>query len=394
MALLSTRDVKQAFPYTPLATLPTAVERLDKLTARLGVDLWVKRDDQTSAVYGSSHLRKIEFLLADAQRRGARRIVTFGGVGSNWVVAWAAHARRLGMNVHAVVVAQPLTRQVRKNLLLAQHYGVDLHYAPTLAGAVGLSAFPGAGVLFSRLFIRLLVRERCVPYVIRPGGAMPLGCLGSALSGLELAEQIRQGDCPRPDRLFVTSSTAGTLAGLLAGLALAGMALPVVGVRVAERLFTNSWKIRRLAARTLNLLRRQVPDALSNGACILPPFEIVDDYFFREYGAPIAPAEAAVDIARADAGLALEGTYTGRTFAAFLAWAERRENRGHTAMFWNTYSGVDHSSLLESADWRRLPQKLWKYFDGTLALEEERVHRGSSDAASTESREHWPRVEV
>ncbi len=78
--------------------------------------------------------------------------------------------------------------------------------------------------------------------------------------------------------------------------------------------------------------------------------------------------EAAVAVARDEAGLTLEGTYTGKTFAAVLAWASLPENRGRRALFWNTYSSADFSEILKRADWRELPKRLWKYFDGSLPL--------------------------
>ncbi len=89
-----------ALPSLPIAHLPTPLERLQRLRAALGGDaagvprLWVKRDDAIGLAVGGNKVRKLAYLLADAQARGARKVVSFGGLQSNFLRArWhqAAH---------------------------------------------------------------------------------------------------------------------------------------------------------------------------------------------------------------------------------------------------------------------------------------------------------------
>ena len=53
-------------PRLRLGTLPTPVEPLPRLSARLGCQLFVKRDDMTGIAFGGNKVRKLEFVLADA----------------------------------------------------------------------------------------------------------------------------------------------------------------------------------------------------------------------------------------------------------------------------------------------------------------------------------------
>ena len=56
----------EALPYAALADLPTPVERLDRLGAEFAVgQLFIKRDDQTGALFGGNKVRKLEFLLGN-----------------------------------------------------------------------------------------------------------------------------------------------------------------------------------------------------------------------------------------------------------------------------------------------------------------------------------------
>ncbi|MEZ4235526.1 MAG: pyridoxal-phosphate dependent enzyme [Myxococcota bacterium] len=56
-----------------LARAPTPLERLERLSAETGLDLWVKRDDLTGLGLSGNKVRKLEFLLADAVRAAPTR---------------------------------------------------------------------------------------------------------------------------------------------------------------------------------------------------------------------------------------------------------------------------------------------------------------------------------
>ena len=63
-----------SLPYLPVLEGPTPVQELTDLSYRTGGPVWCKRDDLTSAVYGGNKVRKLGFLIADAQRREADRV--------------------------------------------------------------------------------------------------------------------------------------------------------------------------------------------------------------------------------------------------------------------------------------------------------------------------------
>jgi len=64
------------FPKVRLGHLPTPLEPMDRLSEILGGPrLWVKRDDCTGLSSGGNKTRKLEFLMADAQSKGADTII-------------------------------------------------------------------------------------------------------------------------------------------------------------------------------------------------------------------------------------------------------------------------------------------------------------------------------
>jgi 1-aminocyclopropane-1-carboxylate deaminase/D-cysteine desulfhydrase-like pyridoxal-dependent ACC family enzyme len=262
-------------------------------------------------------VRALEFLLADAERRGHRRLITTGGTGSNWLLCVAFYASRIGATLDALVFAQPDGERVRETQRALVALGVRQRRAPL--------------PLLPLLAVGPLLRgARPLP----PGGSSTLGALGHVVAGLELCEQVRAGLLPDPRQVYVALGSCGTAAGLALGMGLGGSGARLVAVRVADRLVANQAHVVRLAraaARPLDVPAR------------LAPVEIVHRQFGGRYGRATGAAEAAVRRA-AEAGLRLDTTYTGKALAELL----QRAPTG-PVLFWNTFDGraLDSSPLTQ-----------------------------------------------
>ena len=81
----------------------TALEKLERLSAWLGRDIYVKRDDTTPLAMGGNKLRKLEYLAADALAQGADTLITAGAIQSNHVRQTAALAAKLGLGCVALL---------------------------------------------------------------------------------------------------------------------------------------------------------------------------------------------------------------------------------------------------------------------------------------------------
>jgi D-cysteine desulfhydrase len=73
------------------------------MSARLGVDLYVKRDDLTGVELTGNKVRKLEFVLADALQQKADIVLTCGGAQSNHSRATAVAAARLGLRSRLIL---------------------------------------------------------------------------------------------------------------------------------------------------------------------------------------------------------------------------------------------------------------------------------------------------
>jgi 1-aminocyclopropane-1-carboxylate deaminase/D-cysteine desulfhydrase-like pyridoxal-dependent ACC family enzyme len=312
--------------HVPLIDGPTPIERLAHVSEELGADVWVKRDDRSSGRYGGNKVRKLEWLLAAARAKDADTLVTFGGIGSHFVVACQAHGAALGFETHAVLFPQARTHQVDRQLALMDALGIHTHRATSYAGALAKLAR-----------IEIALRRRKV-VVLPPGGSTRIGTIGFVEAALELASQLEANEMPEPKEIVVAAGSGGTAAGLAVGCALAGLSTQVVGVRVVDRYPGFERACRWLVDRTAALLRKhdaRFPDIAANANELL-----VFDHRFAGpgYGDPTPQGASATELASRD-GVSLEPTYTGKTFAAAIARA-----KDGPLLYWHTAPSPTHAA--------------------------------------------------
>lgn len=189
----------------PLGNGPTPVRELTGLGESRGVArLWIKDDARYSEV-GGNKARKLEWLLADARRRGRTTILTGGALGTNHGLATATFARRLGMRTVLVLAPQPETEHVRAQLERLRDSGAEIHVASGLATSFLVAAW---------LMVARAGPGLRAPYLLPPGGSTPLGCVGYVRAALELGEQVAAGELPEPSHVVVALGSGGTAAGL------------------------------------------------------------------------------------------------------------------------------------------------------------------------------------
>lgn len=316
--------VADRVPWRPLGRFPTPVEELPVDAGR--ARLFVKRDDLSNPACGGNKIRKLEFLLAEAELAGRDTLITMGGVGSNHALATATHGSALGFGVDLVLYRQPPSEQVKRNLGGFLAAGARLHFADGT----------GRAFLAARRLSARRSAEGARPYFIMVGGSSRLGVLGHVSAALELAAQIEAGELPEPDTIFIALGTTGTAAGLIAGLRLAGLRSRVVAVRVADPIAANAALVSFFAQDALDFLRRADP-SVPAGHLSPGDFDVLTGWYGKGYGHATPAGEAA--IRKAAAHLSLETTYTGKALAACLDHCHQA-TFSTNVLFWNTYSSA------------------------------------------------------
>jgi D-cysteine desulfhydrase len=292
----------ETLPHLTLSERPTPVREL------AGLGIWVKEDGRFgSGGWGGNKVRKLEWLIPDAQRRGRRSILTFGGLGTNWGLATALYAREHGLETALALVDQPLDEHVRAQLARLEASGARIHRTHTKRRTVAMLPW-------------LLVRNARggrPPYLLPAGGSSAVGALGYVEAALEIAAQVEDGSLPEPAHVVVPVGTGGTAAGLALGFQLAGLRSRVLGVVVNDQLRLDAPVFARLARRTARLLERR---GARLGPLRLEPdmLDLTRDQIGAGYGHRTEAAERATAIV-ADQRLALDPVYTAKAMAGLLA---------------------------------------------------------------------------
>ena len=295
-------DLAETLPHLSLSERPTPVREL------AGLGIWVKEDGAFgSGGWGGNKVRKLEWLIPDAKRRGRRSILTFGGLGTNWGLATALYAREEGLETALARVDQPVDEHVEAQLARLEASGARIHRTHTKARTVAMLPW-----LMARNS-----RSGRPPYLLPAGGSSPVGALGYVEAALEIAAQVEQGSLPEPAHAVVPVGTGGTAAGLALGFQIAGVRTRVVGVVVNDQLRLDPPVIARLARRTARLLERRGANLgrlqIDPGMLDLTRDQIGSGYGHRTEAAAGAAGRAAVD------GLALDPVYTAKAMAGLLA---------------------------------------------------------------------------
>jgi D-cysteine desulfhydrase len=324
-----------------LGNWPTPLQPLEKLTAYLGGPaVYIKRDDLSSSLYGGNKVRKLELILAKAKAKGSREIITAGGLGSHHILATAALGNRSGYRVRGLFFCQPVTDHVKKNLLLNQYFGTEMHFVKDYYGLV-------RGYLWHYIFGLSSGKK---PLLLMPGGSNSLTTIGYVNCLLEIADQLAGLKLPKPDALFAAAGTGGTAAGLLAGLQLENQfALTNLhAVRVVQPAILSKERICKLAATSLKLLARleEQVDPVSASA-MDQQLTLEDGYLGEGYGFSSPKTREACQLFNDLEGIELEECYTAKAAAALIDYCRRGRGRPGLVIFVNTAA---HPSCYNSID--------------------------------------------
>lgn len=304
----------RALPTTALANLPTPLIQLSRLGEILGTNrLWAKMDAETGFALGGNKVRKLEYVLAPPMLDGVTCLITAGGPQSNHCRVTAAFAARQGMRCVLVTNHGP-EGDPTGNALLHRLLGAEI----VLVNDRSERAIRMQSVADE------LRAEGERPLVVPIGASTPLGSLGYARAAIELCEQLDALDDGCSETLvFSASSSGGTLAGLIAGLALLGRSdVQLRGVSADSPATELDDVCRSLAGEATELL----------GAKIDPgtiPFASIDDQVGDGYGLPTPASREATELFGRHAGIVLDPTYTSKAAAALIAHVSGRGVRDH-----------------------------------------------------------------
>lgn len=282
----------------------TPIEAMPRLSALLGgPQLFIKRDDLLGLAAGGNKTRKLEFLVADALAQGADTLITVGAPQSNHCRLTLAAAAKEGLACRLIIEERVPgtfnTEALGNNLLFDLMGAANIRVVP-------LGSDLGAEMEKDAEAVRAAGGK---PYTIVGGGSNPLGALGYAACAAEIVTQAFDMGVPF-DRILVASGSAGTHAGILAGLAALNAGIPVIGINVRRPRAEQEGNVHKLAVATAALLGTPAP--------MREDVVALDDWVGPGYSLPTPEMVAAVRQLAACEGILLDPVYSGKAMAGLI----------------------------------------------------------------------------
>ncbi len=297
-----------------IARKATPLQKMEKLSEELGVEIFFKRDDLTGCELSGNKIRKLEFLLADAKAKGADTVLTCGGAQSNHCRATALAAIKAGLNSTLLLRTEdPMNPPPSHgNILLNQLAGAEIIWITPAEYKERHSRF--------KVEHERLAGQGKVAYTIPEGGSNQLGAWGYVKGMEEIANDLTAlgaGDFAETTVLSATGS-GGTTAGLLLGGRLLGLDLRVTGVNVCD---DEDYFVSEIGS----ICNGFIKDYSTNIAINSTDIDIVDGYVGRGYAlSRQEELKAIYDLAQLE-GVVLDPVYTGKAFYGMAS--EIRKNR-------------------------------------------------------------------
>ena len=293
------------FPRVSLAHLPTPLELMPRLSKALGgPNIYIKRDDCTGLATGGNKTRKLEFSMGEAVSMGADTIVTVGAVQSNHVRQTAAAACKLGMRCEGLFErrVQDASDDYKNsgNVFLDRLYGANIREYEK-----------GTNLESEMQLVTEEIREAGgQPYIIPGGASNVVGALGYVNCAMELLAQANERRLVI-DHIVHATGSAGTQAGLLAGLKATHANIPLLGIGVNVDRETQEKRVYDLVLETA--------DAIGASGVVNRDDVIANcDYVGEGYGVPTPAMNKAVLMLARLEGILADPVYSGKGLAGMF----------------------------------------------------------------------------
>ena len=191
-----------------LANFPTKIEKLEKISNESGVNIYIKRDDQTGSEISGNKIRKLEYSIYEALENGCDTLITCGGIQSNHARATAAAGIKLGMRA-ILVLRSDETPEMEGNYFLDKVIGADVRI-------ISSDDYRERRMEIMQKIKAESDAEGHKAYIIPEGASNGIGSLGYYSAMKEIKKQEKELGI-KFDRIVAAVGSGGTYAGLCMG---------------------------------------------------------------------------------------------------------------------------------------------------------------------------------
>ena len=264
--------------------------------------------------FGGNKTRKLEFLIAEAQERGAKTLISAGALQSNHCRQTAAAAARFGMDCILILTGERSAKS-SANFLLDELFGAEI--------IIVVDRTDRDRVLQETY--EQTTRAGRNPYLVPYGGSSATGALGYVFAVEELMSQGVKANW-----VVFGSSSGGTHAGLILGQRVFKYQGKVLGISIDEPEVALKAHVADLASKTSERLGKRItfnPDDVLATA----------NYCRAGYGVLTDLEREAIKLFAKYEGVLLDPVYTGRAAGGMIDLIKQGFfKKEETVLFWHT----------------------------------------------------------
>lgn len=311
-ALTATQNKLKSFPKAQLGFFPTPLHRLNNVSTDLGINLFIKREDFSGVnLFGGNKIRKLEYVLGDAQQQGCTKIMTYGATQSNHAMQTVTACRQLGLDPILLLAefVKPDYQDLRSNFLLDYIMDADVSTIPFDGGSIA-SLTENIQKLGAKKIAEFEAQgHKC--YCIPPGANNVEGAMGVLDAFIEIKQQMLALNQPI-DYIIHATGTGGSLSGLALGKAIAeDNHIEVISIAAAP--VESGYK--QAIVNMANDLSARIG---SNSNINIDDLNINADYIGPGYELPSEAGTEAIRYLAKTEGLLADPVYSGKAFAGLM----------------------------------------------------------------------------
>jgi D-cysteine desulfhydrase len=293
------------FPRQRYTLSYTPIEKLAHFSEALGgPTIYMKRDDLLGLTAGGNKTRKLEFLMADALKKGADTIITCGGIQSNHCRLTLAAAVK--ENMKCILV---LEEGIEESTELDYNGNYFLYH---LLGAENIKIVPNGADLMKEMeeVAKEVSENGHHPYLIPVGGSNVIGATGYVACAEEILAQTFDLGI-NVNTVVCVSGSGGMQAGLVTGFSGNRSGVPVIGINVSRGKAEQEEKVFKLVEETSTHLG--IPNSIKRDAVAN-----FGEYVGSGYAIPTPEMVKAVKLMARTEGILLDPVYTGKAAAGLI----------------------------------------------------------------------------
>lgn len=289
----------------------SSLEFLPNLSNKLGPKIYIKRDDESGRGGGGNKLRKYERIIADAINKKADTLIIAGHFQSNAARALVGAACQLGLKsivvCKAMIPEQNPTFNQNGNALLMKLMNANI---------ITIDAEDDFQIEMEKIADNVNKKGNKA-YLIPFGGSNLLGSLGYLDCANEIIEQFKNAEGTTPNYVITPAGSGGTMAGLVAGFAIAKTSTKVIGFSVLHKDHT----IENIVDKLTNEIIENVKPKFNTTT----DFELNTKFVGEAYGIPTENGIKAIKMLAELEGLFLCPVYTSKAMAGLIEYI--KENK-------------------------------------------------------------------